>query len=60
MTASSISIRVILPNNYVQAKPANVLVVIDSILDYLPIQDFRINLTLSGLDCQTLSANYMS
>ena len=60
MTASSISIRVILPNNYVQTKPANVLVVIDSILDYLPMQDFRINLTLSGLDCQTLSANYMS
>lgn len=60
MNANTISVRVILPGNYVQTKPVNVLVLIDSIFEYLPMQDFRINLTLSGLNCQTLASSYLS
>jgi len=60
MIPNSLNVRVIAPLNYVQAKPVNVLVLIDSVFDYLPIQDFRINLTLSGLNCQIVGADYMS
>ena len=60
MSPNSLSVRVIAPRNYVQNKPVTVLVVIDSIFDYLPMQDFRINLTFSGLNCQTQGTVYIS
>jgi len=60
IVANSINIRVMFPNNYVQPNPVNITVLMDSTYDYLPISDFRFNLSISELNCSLLSTNYQS
>ena len=60
MLANSINVRTMFPNNYVQANPVNILVLMDSSFDYLPTSDFKFNLTFSGINCELLNSNYQS
>lgn len=60
LSSSSIGIRIILPNNYVQSNPATLLVLIDTDYSFLPLSQLALNLNIPELNCQMLGVSFQT
>jgi hypothetical protein len=61
LQSSTMIMRIILPNNYVQSSPVKFLAIIDSqYSSFLPINYFNINFTTQNSTCQLQSSTFVS